>query len=75
MIVQQTVRCSNLEEPEKKLSVASPQVEYCDESRPQMAGLSRPIPKEDIIYIYTHCVLNASVGIQNFEFKNKLSVH
>lgn len=45
LIGRQTVRCSNLEEPDKKLSVASPQVEYCDESHSLTAELSTSIPK------------------------------
>lgn len=54
LIGRQTVRCSNLEEPDKKLSVAPPQVEYCDESHSPTAELSRPIPEEE--NIHTQCV-------------------
>lgn len=45
LICQQTACCSNIEKLDKKLSVASPQLEYCDEWHLRMAELSRPIPR------------------------------
>lgn len=51
LIGPQTVRCSNIEEPYKKLSVATPQLEYCDESHLRMAELSRPKKRLRCVWI------------------------